>query len=96
MGCTPSVTVTGTPRVRPGPVVDIDTIGPSMNGSNTWDFRLTDFTTGSGSTDADSYEYQLSGGTVDGETRGPDDLPGTSFLDTSNNSQYGHDISVQV
>ena len=94
MGCTASVVLTGTPRQRPGTVASIEANGPSANGSHTWDFTLDDFTIGSGSTDADSFEYQLSGGNVDGETRGPDDLG--SSLDTSNNSQYGQDISVQV
>ena len=94
MGCTTSATVTATPRQRPGPVISIDESGPDANGTNSWDFRLNDFTIGSGSTDADSFEYRLSGGNVDGETRGPD-APG-HFLDTSNDSQYGQDISVQV
>ena len=94
MGCTASATVTATPRQRPGPVVSIDESGPEVSGTTTWDFRLNDFTIGSGSTDVDSFEYRLSGGQVTGETRGPDQ-PG-HFLDTSNDSQYGQDISVQV
>jgi hypothetical protein len=94
MGCTASETVTGIPRMRPGVVTSIDSDGPSADGSHTWDFTLNDFTIGSGSTDVDSFEYQLSGGSVDGGTYGPDDL-GSSLV-TSNNSQYGQNISVQV
>jgi large repetitive protein len=94
MGCTASVMVTGIPRERPGTVVSIDTVGPVPNGTNTWDFELDDFTIGGGSGDADSFEYQLIGTGVDGETRGPVDV-GT-ILDTPNNSQYGVDVSVVV
>jgi hypothetical protein len=94
MGCTASVVVTGTPRERPGTVSSIDAEGPVPNGTNTWDFELDDFTINSGSTDADSFEYQLIGTGVDGETRGPLDVP--AILDTPNNSQYGVDVSVVV
>jgi hypothetical protein len=94
MGCTASVTVTATPRERPGTVTAISKSGPTSSGTNTWDYKLNNFTIGSGSTDADSFEYELSGGDVDGETFGQDAKG--SFLDTSNNSQYGQDISVKV
>jgi hypothetical protein len=96
MGCTASATVTATPRARPGDVSTATVTGPVSEGagSNEWDFQVTDLTIPSGSTDVDSFEYQLSGGSVDGETRGPVNVP--SFLTTSNGSQYGQDISVSV
>jgi hypothetical protein len=96
MGCTQSSIVTATPRARPGTVTSI-TAGagnPIANGAATWDFSLTDFTIAQGPSDADTFEYKLSGGTVDGEVRGPYTPP--TFLTTPNNSQYGQDISVQV
>ena len=94
MGCTASTIVTAIPRNRPGPVGSISASGPLANGTNTWDFHLNSFAIGSGSTDADLFEYQLSGGSVAGDIRGP--LALGSILDTTNASQYGQNISVQV
>jgi hypothetical protein len=94
MGCTASDIVSLTPHPTPGPVTDIDSSGPSDNGANLWDFRLNSVTVGGSETDTDMFEYQLSGGSVDGSTYGP--LAYGSFLETSNNSQYGNDISVVV
>jgi hypothetical protein len=94
MGCTQSSIVTAIPRARPGTVTAIDTSGPSSNGDFVWDFSLDGFTIGSGSTDADSFEYRLDGDGVEGGMHGPRS-PG-SFLETSNNSQYGADVSVEV
>jgi hypothetical protein len=96
MGCTSSTIVTAVPRSAPGTVTGISYSGPISTGANTWDFRLDGYTIGSGSTDSDSFEYQLSGGNVSGETDGPKAVSSTSFLTTSNNSQYGQNISVQV
>jgi hypothetical protein len=94
MGCTASAPVTATPRQRPGQVSSIQTDGPISNGTNLWDFRLTGFTIGSGSTDADTFEYMLSGGDVDQSVYGPFTAP--TFLTTTNQSQYGQTISVSV
>jgi hypothetical protein len=94
MGCGTSDIVSLTPRATPGTVTAISKAGPSVNGTTLWDFRINATTIASGSTASDSFEYQLSGGTVDGGTYGP--LNYGSFVATSNNSQYGNNISVQV
>ncbi|MDQ1573064.1 MAG: large repetitive protein [Actinomycetota bacterium] len=94
MGCTASAPVTATPRQRPGQVSSIQTDGPISNGTNLWDFRLTGFTIGSGSTNADTFEYKLSGGGVDQGVYGPFTAP--TFLTTTNQSQYDQTISVSV
>jgi hypothetical protein len=94
MGCGTSDIVSLTPHPTPGTVTSIATSGPSPNGANHWDFRLNSVSIGSGSTTTDSFEYQLSGGSVDGGTYGPIDY--TNFIATTNNSQYGNDISIQV
>jgi hypothetical protein len=75
-------------------VTAISTTGPDANGSIAWDFTLTAVTIASGPSDVDSFLYQLSGGNVEGGTHGPRSF-GT-FLESSNSSQYGEDISVQV
>jgi large repetitive protein len=94
MGCGTSDIISLTPHPTPGDVTGISKSGPVANGTNLWDFRINGVTIGSGSTATDSFEYQLSGGSVDGSVYGPVD-PG-SFITTTNNSQYGNDISVQV
>ncbi|MCU1551494.1 MAG: tandem-95 repeat protein [Glaciihabitans sp.] len=94
MGCTASAPVVAVARVRPGTVTSIDASGPSPSGTNTWDFRLNDFTIASGSTDADGFEYRLSGGSVEGGVHGPSTAG--AFLLADNGSQYGQDISVEV
>ncbi len=93
MGCTSSVIVEATPRSRPGKVVSISSSGPHPNGSFAWDYRLDGFTMEAGS-DADSFRYRLSGGSVDGGEYGPRAVG--SLLETSNNSQYGENVSVAV
>jgi hypothetical protein len=94
MGCTDSPVVQATPRARPGTVSNITMTQPEPSGDFTWDTRLTSFQIGSGSTDADSFIYRLSGPTVDGTEFGPV-APG-SFLTTSNGSHYGRSASVEV
>ncbi|HEX4442169.1 MAG TPA: tandem-95 repeat protein [Galbitalea sp.] len=98
MGCGTSDIVSLTPHPTPGTVTAIDSSGPSANGTNIWDFRIAGLTIG-GSGDSTAYnafEYQLSGGSVDGSVYGPLDLTSAQFLTTTNNSEYGNDISVQV
>jgi hypothetical protein len=94
MGCGVSGIVSLTPRATPGTVSAVTTSGSLADGTNLWDFELTGATIGSGSTASDSFEYQLVGGSVDGSVYGP--LSYGSFLTTSNNSQYGNSISVEV
>jgi hypothetical protein len=94
MGCTASAVVEATPRVRPGTVTRLSVDGPAANGTVTWDFSLSAVTIASGSTDADTFLYRLSGGSVEGGQHGP--LPLGAFLDTPNSSQYGQDVSVEV
>ena len=60
----------------------------------TWDFRLDGFTIGSGSTDADTFIYRLSGGSTDQSEVGP--VNQGVFLTTGNGSHYGNSIAVQV
>jgi hypothetical protein len=78
----------------PGDVTAISKSGPTANGTNLWDFHINGVSIGSGSTSTDLFEYQLSGGSVDGSTYGP--LSYGQPITTTNNSQYGNDISVQV
>ncbi len=94
MGCGTSDIVALTPRPIPGTVTSISVSGPLPNGATTWDFELNSATIGSGSTTTNRFEYQLSGGSVDGSVYGP--LPYSNFLATNNNSQYGSDIQVSV
>jgi hypothetical protein len=94
MGCTASAPVVAVARVRPGTVTDIQFSGPLANGSNKWDFRLDDFTIGSGSTDADGFDYRLIGGTVEGGRHS--NASAGDFLVADNGSQYGEDVSVQI
>jgi hypothetical protein len=94
MGCGTSDIVSLTPHPTPGDVTDISKSGPTPNGTNLWDFRLDGVSIGSGSTATNLFVYQLSGGSVDGSTYGP--LAYSSFITTTNNSQYGNDISIQV
>jgi hypothetical protein len=94
MGCGSSDIVSLTPHPTPGTVTGITAAGPSANGTNLWDFRLNGVSIDSGSTASDSFEYQLSGGAVDGGTYGP--LTYGAFITTTNNSQYGNNISIQV
>jgi hypothetical protein len=93
-GCVGSTVVPVTPRAAPGNVTDVAASGPLQSSPSTWDFRLDDFTIGSGSTDADTFVYRLSGGTTDQSAVGPVGL-GT-LLTTGNGSHYGNDLSVQV
>ncbi|HEY1529339.1 MAG TPA: Ig-like domain-containing protein [Galbitalea sp.] len=94
MGCGTSDIVTLIVHPVPGTVTGVNTSGPLANGTNTWDYRLNSVTIADGSATTDEFEYQLSGGSVDGSSYGP--LPYSRFLQTSNSSQYGNDIQVQV
>ncbi|HEY5229629.1 MAG TPA: Ig-like domain-containing protein, partial [Galbitalea sp.] len=94
MGCGTSDIVSLTLHPTPGDVTSISSSGPAADGTNLWDFRLNDVSIGSGSSTTNRFEYQLSGGSVDGSTYGPD-IYG-SAITTTNNSQYGIDISIQV
>jgi large repetitive protein len=94
MGCGTSDIVSLTPHPTPGDVTGISKSGPSTDATNLWDFRLNGVTIGSGSTVTHSFLYQLSGGSVDGSTYGT--LPYGSFITTTNNSQYGNSITIQV
>jgi large repetitive protein len=94
MGCGTSDIVSLTPHPTPGQVTGITSAGPSVSGTNLWDFRLNAVSIDNGSTSTDKFLYQLSGGSVDGSTYGP--LPYGSLITTTNNSQYGNDIQIQV
>jgi hypothetical protein len=94
MGCGTSDIVSLTPHPTPGTVTGITSTGPSANGTNVWDFRINAVSIASGSAATDRFEYQLSGGSVDGGTYGPRFYG--DFVTTTNNSQYGNDVSVQV
>ncbi|MEZ5189958.1 MAG: fibronectin type III domain-containing protein [Schumannella sp.] len=93
-GCVASTTVPVTPRAAPGPVTAVSTAGPVQSSPSTWDFRLDGFTIGSGSTDADTFQYRLIGGSTDQSASGIV-APGT-LLTTGNGSHYGNALSVQV
>ena len=93
-GCVASTEVPVTPRAAPGTVTAVSTAGPVQTSPSTWDFRLDGFTIGSGSTDADTFQYRLSGGDTDQSVTGPVS-PGT-ILTTGNGSHYGNALSVQV
>jgi hypothetical protein len=95
MGCGTSDIVALTLRPVPGDVTAIDASGPSSSGTNLWDFRVNGVTISSGSTTTNYFEYQLSGGSVDGSTYGPVRYTATPVV-TTNNSQYGTDIQIQV
>jgi hypothetical protein len=93
MGCTASDIVALTQHSTPGTVTGVNATGPITNGTNLWDFRLDSVATDTGVA-TNQFEYRLSGGSVDGSTYGP--LAYSSFIETSNNSQYGNDISILV
>jgi hypothetical protein len=94
MGCTMSSIVELTPRERPGTVQSINVSNPVSSGSGTWDFRLDDFTTGQGSSDASTLIYRLSGGSVEGGENGP--IGTNGFFVSSNGTHYGQNLLVQV
>ena len=93
MGCTRSVIVEATPRSRPGTVSSITTSGPEQNGTARWDYRLTGLVAG-GRSSADNFRYRLVGPDVEGSEHGPRSFG--SFLESSNDSQYGAAVSVEV
>ncbi len=93
-GCRASTEVPVTPRAAPGTVSAVSTSGPIQTGPGTWDFRLDGYTIGSGSTDADTFAYRLSGGSTDQSEIGPVDRG--VFLTTGNGSHYGNPIAVEV
>jgi hypothetical protein len=72
----------------------VSTAGPVSSSPTTWDFRLDGVTIGSGSTDIDSFQYRLIGGSTDQSVVGPVGFP--SLLTTGNGSHYGNALSVQV
>jgi hypothetical protein len=94
MGCTASTPVEVTPRARPGTVTAASFSAPLKAGNSTWDYQLTGFTIASGSTDADSFIYRLSGTGVEGGQHGPQDV--NTSLTTSNASHYGRETSIQI
>lgn len=93
-GCVASTVVPVTPRAAPGTVSSATTSGPVQSSPSTWDFRLDGFTIGSGSTDADTFQYRLIGGGTD-QSASAIVAPGT-LLTTGNGSHYGNVLSVQV
>ena len=93
-GCTASPEVQVTPRATPGTVTDITKSGPLSSGDGTWDYRIDGFTIASGSADADMFLYEYTSG-AEGSVHGPID-PGTGDLLTTDESQYGHVVSVAV
>ncbi len=93
-GCTVSPIVPVVPRSSPGPVTEIASSGPVPSGPDTFDLRLDDFRIGSGSTDADSVVYQLSGNGVDGTVIGP--VARGAPLTSTNGSHYGEAVGVRV
>jgi large repetitive protein len=94
MGCAASGSVSLTPHPTPGTVTAVSASGPSANGANLWDFVLDGVSIADGSATTDYFEYRLSGGTVDGSISGP--LVYGQPVTTTNNSQYGTDISIEV
>ncbi|MFT4029095.1 MAG: Ig-like domain-containing protein [Protaetiibacter sp.] len=92
-GCTASATVTATPRAAPGIVTGITLTGPLSSGTGTWDYRITALEIASGSSDVDSFQYRLAGGTTDGSEYSG--VPGVDFL-TASGTQYGNQITVQL
>jgi hypothetical protein len=92
-GCTMAAPVQVTPRATPGVVTGISATPSVPSGEGLWDFRLDGFTIGSGSTDADTVIYRLSGGTTAGTESGIRGLP---VLLTAGGTQYGNPVSVQV
>jgi hypothetical protein len=93
-GCTPATPVQVTPRAVPGPVASFTTtIEQNGDADEFFDSRVTAFTIGSGSTDADLIQYQFVDGITEGGVSGV--VPLGSFL-TANATQYGHDAIVQI
>lgn len=93
-GCTPATPVQVTPRAVPGPVASFTTtIEPNGDTDEFADAQVTDFTIGSGSTDADLIQYQFVDGVTQGDVSGV--VPLGAFL-TANATQYGHEAVVQI
>lgn len=93
-GCTAATPVQVTPRAAPGPVVAF-TASIAANGDDQefYDVRVTAFTIGSGSTDADLILYRFSGEGVDGSVGGPASLG--AFLGAGG-TQYGKSVSLEI
>ena len=91
-GCTPATPVQVTPRAVPGTVADITApIQENGSGGEFHDARLTGFVIGSGSTDADMFQYRIGdGGTPSGV------LPLGSFLTSATGDHYGAPLGVYV
>lgn len=93
-GCTPATPVQVTPRAVPGPVASFTTsIEANGDGDEFFDARVTAFTIGSGSTDANLIQYQFVDGVTQGDISGV--VPLSTFL-TANATQYGHEAVVQI
>ncbi len=92
-GCTPAAPVQVTPRAVPGPVTSF-TAAIAANGSTGEfsDYRVTGFTIGSGSTDADQFMYRFTAG-AEGSASAV--VPVGTFL-TAGGTQYGNEVSVQI
>lgn len=94
-GCTASPPVQVTPRATPGTVTSIGVSGPDLSGTGTWDYSVSSLgiQAGSASTDYNRYEYRYVSG-AEGSVHGPA-LMG-AVLQTSDNSQYGNVVAIQV
>jgi hypothetical protein len=94
-GCTASPEVTVTPRAMPGTVTSIATTGPSVSGSGTWDYGISalGIASGSASTDYTGYRYRYVSG-AEGSIHGY--VTTGTLLTTSDGSQYGNPVAVQV
>lgn len=91
MGCTSSPAVSA--HTSPGVVTDANFSGPNKNG-NAYDFTLVGASIGTALSTDYTFFYRLSGTGVDG-SQSTSAVPFGSFL-TSNGTQYGHDVSVQL
>jgi hypothetical protein len=92
-GCTAAAPVQVTPRAVPGPVATFSAaIAPNGSTDEFYDYRVTGFTIGSGSTDADRFVYRFTAG-AEGSASGV--VPVGSFL-TAGGTQYGNQVAVQI
>ena len=94
-GCTASPEVTVTPRAMPGTVTSITPTGPSSSGTGTWDYAISSLTIApsSASTDYTGYRYRYVSG-AEGSTHGY--VKTGALLTTTDGSQYGNAVAVQV
>ncbi len=98
MGCVASTVVEATPRAFPGTVTDLQasiSTSPNSVGGAIWDYRLDGFSVdGAAATSAYTFYYRLSGGTVENGSHGQNAIG--SLLTSSDGSQYGQTVSVQL